>query len=98
MMNSLLKQAVKPSSLLTRAKPFSGVSQRSLHTPLGTTSKKDDSYQVSRLSMATQLLAAKHNEAKHKIAFFTRAKLELATTLSSTINMTLLSWAPVVPA
>ena len=46
-MNKLINSAARPN-LAGRAKLFAGVNaQRSLHTPLGTTSTKDDAFQVS---------------------------------------------------
>ena len=51
MLNNLFKTTSQKSNLAFRAanQPFNSLLgvQRSLHTPLGTTSKKDDAFQVS---------------------------------------------------
>ena len=49
MLNNLLKASSKSSIAMRAAKqPFNSLLgvQRSMHTPLGTTSKKDDAFQV----------------------------------------------------
>ena len=51
MLNNLLKASSKSSIAMRAAKqPFNSLLgvQRSLHTPLGTTSKKDDAFQVRK--------------------------------------------------
>ena len=64
-MYKLLQTAARPKNFTARVKPFSGVTTRSLHTPLGSTKTVDESFQVCliaqswhRLSPASQTRSA----------------------------------------
>ena len=82
-MNNLLKTASKSRSLAQKKPLFSAVeSQRALHTPLGSSKARDDSFQVkchlSSLPSINHSRVQRHSSCTHRRVFWRPLRLNLS--------------------